>query len=294
MDRIDKFLFNKAKTPCYSKEWWYFVLSPNMGEQLVFWYLRSNLKADELRSRETDCLWYYKQDKITDLGKKISSSDFSEGMRISSIKRAFEFNGKYPDYSLKLVNNDETILEGLTNSIHSSSAELVHVGLPLIDVRVYNDILKFNGKFLEEIVDSNLIIQRAVVNGPFLPWRWSRITFEEGSILEFSKIFMPKFNIDFANYSYFHDSERGITTNLGPFNIKQDDDYWQIKSKNLELVLESYAKNLTTFKSLGSFTYEVNLARTKKVRINTENKKLTEKELGTGYGPFENANGFVI
>ncbi|PIN99825.1 hypothetical protein COT72_04520 [archaeon CG10_big_fil_rev_8_21_14_0_10_43_11] len=294
MHAVDEFLFCKADLPCYGKEWYYFVLSPNKGEQAVYWLLRSQMKTQGSAHKEIDSAWFYKNQTLTELGRAPSHMKTAKGIRISNDARTFELRGSYPHYAIRLTHEGSVLLEGRTKQAYAKSAELSNSRVLAFNTRVYNDVLNFSGTFLEDNVESHIIIQKAVVNGPFLPWRWSRLSFEDGSVLGFSKIPIPKLKRDFANYAYFYDATDYKTHDLGCVSVEQSPKQWQIQSKNLELILEPYAKQLTTFEARGSFSYEVNLVRTKEVLIKNRTITRSTRDLGTGYGPFENANGFVL
>ncbi len=142
-----------------------------------------------------------------------------------------------------------------------------------------------------------------IVIGPFIPWKWSRIVFRNGSILTY---YIP--NIEFVGLEYniynsmeFYDADtktlhRFKRSKVQEYPAEKSDKRWVITAEDnrVFVVTKSYCKEEFDFTHNFNFRYIENLVEVIDLKIETDDKVITLQETGNGLGMVEDTSGVVI
>jgi len=142
-----------------------------------------------------------------------------------------------------------------------------------------------------------------IVVGPFIPWKWSRIVFRNGSILTY---YIPNIEIGGVEYNIynsldFYDAEtrrmhRFKKAKVNEYPSEKGDKRWIITAEDgkVFMVTKSYCKETFSFTNNFNFRYIENLVDVVDFQVETEDRVITLQETGSGLGMVEDTSGFVI
>lgn len=316
---IDDFLFSFEELPLFGKEYWFMKFTADDGSRRQF-FLTFGRSAGDIEvngkyvenSRIIDnktegyCVsWAYDemQRGITDDLGVIEVKD--ERVTCISKDMRAEFYGSFPKYVLDISNNGEIICsldikEPADNNYNSEVSEQFR---GLFGYRLANLYFDFKGILFEKEFSGKCYAQKVIVVGPFIPWKWSRIVFRNGSILTY---YIPNIEIGGVEYNIynsmdFYDAEtrkmyRFKKAKVNEYPSEKGDKRWVITAEEgrVFMVTKSYCKESFSFTNNFNFRYIENLVDVVDFQAETEDRVITLQETGSGLGMVEDTSGFVI
>jgi len=316
---IDDLLFSFEELPLFGKEYWFMKFTADDGSRRQF-FLTFGRSAGDIEvngkyvenSRIIDgktegyCVsWAYDdmQRGITDdLGIIEVKSE-----RVTCISKDMkaEFYGSFPKYALDISNNGERICcldikEPADNNYDSEVSEQFR---GLFGYRLANLYFDFRGVLFEKDFSGKCYAQKVIVIGPFIPWKWSRIIFRNGSILTY---YIPNIEIGRLEYNIynsmdFYNAETGKMhrfkkVQVSEYSSEKGDKRWVVTAEEgkVFMVMKSYCKESFSFTNNFNFRYIENLVDVIDFQIETEDRLITLYETGSGLGMVEDTSGFVI
>jgi len=316
---INELLFSFEDLPLFGKEYWFMKFTANDGSRCQFFLMFGRSAGDiEVNGRYVEnsriindktegyCIsWAYDevQRKITDhLGVIEVKGD---KVTCSTQDILADFHGSFPKYTLDISSGDKRIccLDIKEPADENYNSELSENFKGLFGYRVANLYFDFEGVLFEKNFSGKCYVQKVIVVGPLIPWKWSRIVFRNGSILTY---YIP--NIEFVGLEYnirnfmeFYDADtRSIHRFKRPGSMKypseKGDKRWIITAEDdrVFVVMKSYCKESFDFKNNFNFIYVENLVDIVDLKIETGGKVITLEETGSGLGMVEDTSGFVI
>lgn len=316
---IDDLLFSFEELPLFGKEYWFMKFTANDGSRRQFFltfgrsagdievngkYVENSRIIDD--KTEVYCVsWAYDEIQrglTNDIGVIEVKDD-----RVTCISKDMkaEFYGSFPKYVLDISNNGEKICcldikEPVDNNYNSEVDEQFK---GLFGYRLANLYFDFKGVLFEKEFSGKCYAQKVIVVGPFIPWKWSRIIFRNGSILTY---YIPNIEIRGVEYNIynsldFYDAETGKMhrfkkAKVNEYPSKKGDKRWVITAEEgrVFMVTKSYCKESFSFTNNFNFRYIENLVEVADLQVETEDRIITLQETGSGLGMVEDTSGFVI
>jgi hypothetical protein len=316
---IDDLLFSFEELPLFGKEYWFMKFTSNEGSRRQFFLMFGRSAGDiEVNGKYVEnseiiddkaegyCIsWAYDeiQRNITDDIGVIEVKNESVTCATSDIKA--EFYGAFPKYKLEISKDGENIccldIREPENSNYDS--ELSEDFKGLFGYRLANLYFDFSGMLFDKDFSGKCYAQKVIVVGPFIPWKWSRIVFRNGSILTY---YIPNIEIGGVEYNIhnsmdFYDAETKRMHHFKKARVheypsEKGDKRWVVTAEEgkVFMVTKSYCKESFSFINNFNFSYTENLVDVMDVKIETDDKVITLEETGSGLGMVEDTSGFVI
>jgi len=316
---IDDLLFSFEELPLFGKEYWFMKFTADDGSRRQF-FLTFGRSAGDIEvngkyienSRITEdktegyCVsWAYdgvQRSIADDLG--IIEVKNERVTCISKDTKA-EFYGSFPKYVLEISNNGEKICcLDIKEPVDSNyDSELSEQFKGLFGYRLANLYFDFKGLLFEKDFSGKCYAQKVIVVGPFIPWKWSRIVFRNGSILTY---YIPNIEIGGVEYNIynsldFYDAETRKKysfkkAKVNEYPSEKGNKRWVITAEDgkVFMVTKSYCKESFSFTNNFNFRYIENLVDVADFQVVTEDRVITLNETGSGLGMVEDTSGFVI
>ena len=198
---IDDLLFSFEDLPLFGKEYWFMKFTTDDGSRRQFFLTFGRSAGDtevngryvensKITNDKTDgyCVsWAYDEIKIKltdDLGV-IEVKD--DRVTCSNKDLKADFYGSFPKYTLDISSNGKKVCcvdirEPEDNNYNSEVAENFR---GLFGYRLASLYFDFEGLLFDKNFSGKCYVQKVIVVGPFIPWKWSRIIFMNGSILTY-------------------------------------------------------------------------------------------------------------
>jgi hypothetical protein len=316
---IDDLLFSFEELPLFGKEYWFMKFTSNDGSRRQFFLMFGRSAGDiEVNDKyiensriidnktEGYCIsWAYDEIQINitdDLGI-IQAKD--EKVTCSTRDIQAEFYGSFPKYMLEISNDGKKIccLDIKEPADDNYDCELSEDFKSLFGYRLANLYFDFEGMLFDKDFSGKCYAQKVIVVGPFIPWKWSRIVFRNGSILTY---YIPNIEIGGVEYNIhnsmdFYDAETKKMHHFKKAKVheypsKKGDKRWIITAEEgkVFMVTKSYCKESFSFINNFNFNYIENLVEVVDFQIEIEDKVITLDETGSGLGMVEDTSGFVI
>ena len=316
---IDDLLFSFEDLPLFGKEYWFMKFTADDGSRRQFFLMFGRSAGDtEVNGRyvenskiindKTDgyCVsWAYDEIKIKltdDLGV-IEVKD--DRVTCSNKDLKADFYGSFPKYVLDISSNGKKVCcvdirEPEDNNYNSEVAENFR---GLFGYRLASLYFDFEGLLFDKNFSGKCYAQKVIVVGPFIPWKWSRIIFMNGSILTY---YIPNIEIggleyEIRNFMEFYDAEnkkmhRFKKAKVYEYPSEKGDKRWVITAEEgkVFMVMKSYCKESFSFMNNFNFSYIENLVDVVDFQIEIDDKFITLKETGSGLGMVEDTSGFGI
>ncbi|WP_407355506.1 hypothetical protein [Methanolobus sp. WCC5] len=305
--------------PIFGKEYWFMKFTSNDGSRRQFFYMFGRSAGDIAvngryveGSRIVDdsiegyCVsWAYDEiyRKITDDLGMIEVKDNKVAWSNKVIQASF--HGSFPEYKLEISDCDRKVC---SLDIHEPeedgyNTELMENFKGLFGYRVANLYFDFNGELFGKDFSGKCYVQKVIVIGPLLPWKWSRIIFTNGSVLTYytSNIGVIGLEYEIRNFMSFYDATTKQMHNfkkamVHEYPSEKGDKRWVITTEDFRVfvVTKSYCRESFSFTKNFNFSYIENLVDVVDLRIETEDRIITLEETGSGLGMVEDTSGFVI
>ncbi|MBW6451618.1 MAG: hypothetical protein K0B02_02715 [DPANN group archaeon] len=315
---IDTTFFSFEDLPPTGKEYWFlkFVSTKKDDNRQLILMFGEGAETIKINKQQIDqntnqdnkqdkngymTVWYYDSNKKLIFDEKCTISIDKNNIKTTNKQNHINYNGKFPKYSLDITKNNKTICnlkikipEKTTNSF-----EFYHNFKSLLGFALINIYLDFDGTLNGKNFKGKAYIQKVIVIGPFIPWRWGRIVFSNGSILTY---YVP--TIDIMKLSYkldsileFYDNTTNKKYSYQDIKIKKIghiNPRWIITADNdnFFVSIKTYSSHKFGFKKIGSFTYIEYLSKVTDIFI--ENSKIDTTKLGSGLGLTEDATGYIL
>lgn len=316
---IDDLLFSFEELPLFGKEYWFMKFTANDGSRRQFFLTFGRSAGDiEVNGKyvENSRIIDYKTEGYCvswafDNIQRSIANDLgiieAKNERVTCVSRdtKVEFYGSFPKYMLDASNNDEKICcleikEPVDGNYNSEVSEHFR---GLFGYRLANLYFDFEGILFDKGFSGKCYAQKVIVVGPFIPWKWSRIVFRNGSILTY---YIPNIEIGGVEYNIynsldFYDAEtrrmyRFKKAKVNEYPSEKGDKRWIITAEDgkVFMVTKSYCKETFSFTNNFNFRYIENLVDVVDFQVETEDRVITLQETGSGLGMVEDTSGFVI
>ncbi|AKB74507.1 hypothetical protein MSLAZ_1246 [Methanosarcina lacustris Z-7289] len=316
---IDDLIFSFEDLPLFGKEYWFMKFTTDDGSRRQFFLTFGRSAGDtevngryvensKITNDKTDgyfVSWAYDEMKIKltdDLGV-IEVKD--DRVTCSNKDLKADFYGSFPKYVLDISSNGKKVCcvdirEPEDNNYNSEVAENFR---GLFGYRLASLYFDFEGLLFDKNFSGKCYAQKVIVIGPFIPWKWSRIIFMNGSILTY---YIPNIEIggleyEIRNFMEFYDAEtrklhRFKKAKVHEYPLGKGDKRWVITAEEgkVFMVMKSYCKESFSFMNNFNFSYIENLVDVVDFQIEIEGKFITLKETGSGLGMVEDTSGFGI
>ncbi|MDW7731550.1 MAG: hypothetical protein SCH66_03855 [Methanolobus sp.] len=316
---IDDLLFSFENLPLFGKEYWFMKFTSNDGSRCQFFIMFGRSTGDIAvngryveNSRIVDgrtegyCVcWAYDEvpRKITE---DLCTIEVKAGKVTCSTKEIqVNFHGCFPEYTLEISGDGKNVctLDIEEPADDKFNTELTENFKGLFGYRVANLYFDFKGMLFDNDFSGKCYVQKVIVVGPLLPWKWSRIVFRNGSILTY---YIPNIEIvgleyEIRNFMSFYDAETKEMyyfkkAKVHEYPSGKGDKRWLITAEDdrVFVVMKSYYKESFKFSNSFNFRYIENLVDVMDLKIETDDKVITLEETGSGLGMVEDTSGFVI
>ncbi|WP_292469684.1 hypothetical protein [Methanolobus sp.] len=316
---IDGLLFSFEELPLFGKEYWFMKFTSNNGSKRQFFLMFGRSAGDiEVNGRYVEdsqvindrtggyCVsWAYDdaQRWITDDFGTIEVTDGKINCSNGDIQA--DFYGSFPKYTLSIANGGVNICSvDIREPVDDDyDSELSEHFKGLFGYRLANLYFDFKGELFGRDFSGKCYVQKVVVVGPFIPWKWSRIVFRNGSILTY---YIPSIEVmgleyEIYNSMSFYDADTKLMHSFKKATVheypsEKGDKRWVITAEgnNVFVVTKSYCRESFSFKNDFNFNYVENLVEVMDLKIETDSKVITLEETGSGLGMVEDTSGFVI
>ena len=316
---VDDIFFSFDELPIFGKEYWFMKFTSDTGSktQLLFMFGRSagdmvingkylvnkRLSTDKRSGYVVSWAYDEEQKSIIDDQSTIKISKNSIDVKNKSIFACF--SGSFPKYDLNISKNDEEIcsLKITEPEDQALKFEICENYKAFFGYELVNLYFDFKGKLFGKDFSGKCYVQKVVVVGPFIPWRWGRIVFKNNSILTY---FIPnlelmglEYRIDpsFAYYdSVSKKNYRYTDVDVYAFPCADDHMRWIVtgNKNNLFICMKSYGHEVFTFRKLSNFTYIEYLVEVIDFSLIIDGKKIDLMDVGGGFGMVEDTGGYVF
>ncbi len=316
---VDDIFFSFDKLPVFGKEYWFMKFTSDTGSktQLLFMFGRSagdmvingkyleNKKLSRDKYQGYVVSWAYdeEQKSIIDDQSTIKIPKNSIDVKNKSISACF--SGSFPKYNLNISKNDKVIcrLKITEPEDQALKFEISENYKAFFGYELVNLYFDFEGKLFRKDFSGKCYVQKVVVVGPFIPWRWGRIVFENNSILTY---FIP--NLELMGLEYRIDPSFDYYDSISKKNYHYTDvdvyafpcadgcTRWIVtgNKNNLFICMKSYGHEVFTFRKLSNFTYIEYLVEVIDFSLSVDGKEIDLKDVGGGIGMVEDTGGYVF
>ncbi len=319
---VDDLFFSFDELPVFGKEYWFMKFTSATGSktQLLFMFGRSagdiiingrcleNKKIAKDKYQGYAVSWAYdeKQNSIMDGPSTIKILKNSIIVKNKSISACF--SGSFPEYDLDVSKNGKNICrlkitepKNETLKFQISENYKAFFGYELVNL--YFD---FEGKLFEKDFRGRCYVQKVVVVGPFVPWRWGRIVFRNNSILTYFipnlEVFGKEYRID-SSFEYYDSISKKnyhyTDVDVYAFSAPDGCVRWIVTGDNgdegnLFICMKSYSHEVFTFRKWSDFTYIEYLVEVVDFSLNIGGKDVDLLDVDGGIGMVEDAGGYVF
>ena len=311
---IDKWIFSRDDLPKFGKEYWFIHLaSTNKSSKdqmiLTFGHSEGNMAVNGFsvdsinqKNKSACVIWAYQGKKIP-ISNSVSSLILNKNcLETNNRIVKMKFAGNYPDYMLKLENKKKVIasIRLFGSRSKEKSYEFIETFRGIFGFELINLHLDFAGNLNNKKIQGKALVQKVIATGPFMPWRWGRIVFNDGSILSFFKLQMggKRLNYTIKSSAYFYNGKTEETIRFNGISVREliAKKLWLIQSddKKLSLLLEPYSSEFFKLESRGMIEYQEYLVNVKHIKIKAKKSEIDINMLGGGMGILENTIGHMI
>ncbi len=319
---VHKTIFSFEKLPRHGKEYWFFLFTSNnpkngrqfmltFGDQNISSYIVDDCKIKEKYSfkggHKGPSSYLFYDRKMHRFPTLLSSIDIKrDRLEVKSGKREILFEGKYPNYVLKIKENGKVVCNLKTKKGSDyTEHEVIDYFSGDIGAGYINLLLDFRGKLNGSAFSGHGYVQKVISTAPIpgIPWYWCRIYFPGKYILDFLQPHVSVLNLskEFTVYGYFYDirkKRKYSFENIKVSKYGKKNRQFLVHGKSREseftIMLDRYAKKRFSLNSVGKLTYEQNLVTVSSFSFETKDTLITKKDTGEGIGIMEDAYGYIL
>jgi hypothetical protein len=311
---IDAWIFNPVNLPKFGKEFWFmqFVSTDkNANEQIFLTFGHSEgkvkvnsmtLDSDKLDQLFASVCWAYQDKKISILNNASKFSSDRHELRLKTSDTDISFKGSYPNYTITIKKGGKIIskLNLFELKTKQDKYEFYEYFKGIFGSEIINLYMNFEGTLNRKKIRGRALVQKVIYTGPFIPWKWGRLTFNNGSTMEFFNVRLGGKRLNYRINSDLNLSDRKTGKKIHLEGVMVEEikgtPFWivQNEDKKLKIVLESYSEEDFTFKGLGKFWYREHLVKIIYFNFEIDGRVIDLSELGGGIGMLENTAGHMI
>ena len=282
-----------------------FMFGRSAGDVEINGKYLENKKLSQDKHQGYVVSWAYddEQKSIVDDQSTIKISKTSIDVKNKSIFASF--SGCFPEYNLNISKNDKEIcsLKITEPENETLKFEICENYKAFFGYDLVNLYFDFKGKLFGKDFSGKCYVQKVVVVGPFIPWRWGRIVFKNNSILTY---FIPNLEVLGLEYridpyfSYYDSvskkSYKYTDLDAYAFPCAEDHTRWIVtgNKNNLFISMKSYSYETFRFKKWSNFTYVEYLVEVIDFSLTFDGKSISLKDVGGGIGMVEDTGGYVL
>lgn len=313
---IDEWMFSSEDLPMFGKEYWWMLFTStkkNSKDQLVATFGRSqgnvtvndsSIPSDS-KNKDTNAavVWTYKKGKKPLLNAQSKLILKENNLKLTSDSTEFLLYGKFPKYTVRILKEGKIICDlelDETKGTHKPY-EFSEYFKGVFGYQLLNLFLDFKGTLFGEPMEGKVLLQKVIGIGPFIPWKWGRIVFRNGSFLSFFRLRLGELGIkyDFLSSMYFYNAKTNETCRFNNIKITEfcpERPLWIVHSadKKCLLVANTYSEEPFLLQARGKFKYLEYLAEVKELYLESGGEKINLKDLGSGIGMLEHATGYLL
>ncbi len=302
--KADEMLFSFEELPVFGKEYWFLSFAPTAADslsQLVLTFGRATgevivnrkpVREAIAAGTEKECMaigWRYSGEKkvfASGVQKvraiQAAGNEGKNAIQSSSKNFSFSLSGNYPSYEIQCTGESgKTFFKAkmIRPPAGETPFEFASLFKGVFGFQLLNLYFDFQGELEGKAFNGKCYLQKVLGVGPFVPWRWARCVFQNGSVMEFfemtapSPSFLPKQALD-SWYSFQRPGGKRVTT-YGKIKIDKLEPEegalqgaqtrWVASSEDGKAFLEAstYAQHTFSFenKATGKFIYEEHFAK---------------------------------
>jgi len=314
---IDRMFYSFEYLPPTGKEFWFLLFMPDeraKARQLFSAFGRANtygLQTNGIEMKRSvkrggkygvqNTFFYDK--KLKTLSTDETRIKLGKNIVSTTGNTRVEVTGNFPKYRYKLLKGDEVIADFKTSKHRAGRRTKCNPYFKgPFGYACLNILLNYKGKLNGKEVSGTCDLQKVVLVGPFIPWKWGRITFKNKSEFEYWCIQTPTpgYQYKLLIFADFFDAKTKKNHHFEDVHIRNfgnKQDYWMIEARNKDseivTLLKSYGKETFLFSMGSSFEYTPNFAEVKSFDINGL-PGYSAKELGSAVGFLEETRGIVF
>lgn len=301
---FDDYFYSLEKLPIGRKEYWFLYFTSTTGslQQMVLTFGKSNPSATvnlintPAAEEHTVFGWFY------DLRKNVFASSNAElGADKAQCRLegrwndgGFEFRKKPPNHELTVKNVCRLVLSVPANGPAQESYALLSIPKTSIGANLYNAYFDVKGTLNEKKFNGKAYVQKVVLTAPFVPWDWGRITFRDGSILDFLVVKLGVENAAkeiFSQATFYH-AGKNETMKFNGVAATKKSGFFRVNANGFSLSARIYAEMPFVMQSVGRFLYDEHLV--KLISFSLPSKNIGLSDLGGGIGLIERARGYML
>jgi hypothetical protein len=293
---LKKFFLRKSQLPPFCKEYW-FLHFVSGKKQLIatFGHAFPPAKVGKTIAGAGQSLatvvWFFDGKKLAPIDCNLGLENESEGIRLrnGSKQVSLESRGK-TGFRLSCSGNgfsgefDSKPLSGL--AFDAGDYTIGPLGY-----RMLNYYQGFSGGVNGKKWAGKCYLQKILGAGPFLQWKWGRIYFEKGYILDFFSPDAPPQVKEkpFARLAVWKSGKLVFETKK--VEIENKGREWKVELPEISFKGRTYSRKEFRMESLGKFSYWENLVEARECWILEKGKKV---KLEGGYGICEDTRGAML
>lgn len=316
---IDDILFSFDNLPIFGKEYWFMKFTSNdgSGKQLLCMFGRgigdkiiNGKYVEHIKIAHNEYSGYLVCWAYSGGRRKIKNSPGSIKIRKGNIEAKSKnfracFRGSFPKYRLAISSNGKTTCDlAITEpNDESPSFELSENYRAFFGYGLANLYFDFSGELFKKGFTGKCYVQKVIVAGPFIPWRWGRVVFSNGSILSYyitnmkllgSKFWMGPFAdyYDATSKKTYHYTD--VKVRAEPCKGGKPEWILTCNKKRTKVCMKSYGREVFRFQKGGSFKYTEYLVEATECTLNLDTRVLSIKDVGAGFGMVEDTSGYVF
>jgi len=284
--KVDEFFFSREELPFSGKEYWFMNFVSNKGDktQLVLTFGRSELPMSinervDLNGSVAAVGWLYNGKKKVLWDKAMKLTQEKRGLKT----KEFSFTGSYPAYELQIGKN--TLLK-MKKRRKGAGYEITNTFVRSLGVGLINLYVDVSGVLDGKRFTGSGYVQKVAAITPFIPWRWVRISFQNGAILDFFAPRIPVAEREFMSSATFFDGKKKHALKNTTLK-KLAGDRWLLSGDGFAAYLRSYAFKPFVLRGVGEFHYD-------EYFVECLDFYYKNKEFGKGIGIVEDAYGLLV
>ena len=311
-EHIDKMFYSFEDLPPFGKEYWFMKFTPAAKgdkRQLLAMFGRctedirvngEHVKAGNGAEKQGYMsAWGFGGRKLDFSGGLCAIKAGKNSISSSGGGATVSQSGKFPNYAFKVVKNGKEICSIRTKAGKGNACDIDSFFKLFAGFALANLYLDFGGTLNGKPFKGKCYLQKVIVIGPFVPWYWGRIVFQNGSILTY---YLPRIDLFDFNYKLISnfrlfDAKSGIEHVFEGLDVKKlegENPQFIVEDarKKVMLHVETYASHNFVFEKIGRFDYTEYLATVKKISIGGHG--VDTKSLGAGTGLVEETHGYTL
>jgi len=320
---VDDMFFGFEELPLFGKEYWFLKFTGGAEDlrQLILTFGRSagdvkvnrtKMKSSLEAGAEKECMvigWCFDKTKkvFADASQKVAVSRRKTNVISSDSEKtgvSFSLSGAYPSYSLEIKHKGKKVADlKMSKPKKGRPFEMSQFYKGNLGFQLINIYFDFQGELYGKKLGGKCYLQKVIGVGPFVPWRWARFIFRNGSVFDAFVMNVEALGLKQPVYSLvsFQDEKGKFwqkRTSVNFEKIRGKNPRWVVSAPDGKMVLEaeSYSRHPFVFSSRysGKFTYLEYLSKVNDFYLEKGGKHWSLAGCGPASGLVEDAYGFML